>query len=673
MNKSRMVLSVIILLTATLIIAVAQPSDAGSGDMDSRSMFVADLGDDNVDIQVDDTELFFDGTPKVPELTITVNGVEAIEGIDYYIECYGNVAPTETAQLYIYGMGNLTGYKFCLFSIHKGVQDTPPPQPTVRSITFNSVELEPYTGSDFFGKVEYGYIVPEATEYVWHTTNTIYLPSGVTTADFSIRFTGDRYYDPIIGESVTVYLAPEPYEGYEVDYMAEQVSPVEGYEISLDGVGSWYSTGHHDVEPGDTVYVRSVGTEFDAEYGIATNKLLDRLEVEEPRIGYQEETIEFFFGLDQELVIVGKDNAEHVMQHSMNLSDRCFGWDGSSDVTFTYFVRPGDEFFGSDRMTFTIPSRPGVVEPYYEFRNTSDFALTSNEDVLLEYRLSADSNWTLDNYFSFPDEEPGTGHIIYTRVAATFYTFSGFESHWTFSTLSVPDAPEVEGAVSVTSDTVVLPSDSTWEYSSNNFDWTDDSSFEGLDPGYQYEFWIRVAETEDAVCSESTYVVVSTMLEDPEPGCGYSVDYREGRARANDGFQISVNNGDWVDPGTEVPVSPADIISVRAYQDGLTSVNTIDNILPSRPEAPMSLEVTGVTKYTGMGEGGSMTIYAVILTYVPNAEYSIDGEQWYSSRTVLVFTPGTYDFHVRIASTDSSFHGELIMGVCFGRERMDLG
>ena len=127
MNKSRMVLSVIILLTATLIIAVAQPSDAGSGDMDSRSMFVADLGDDNVDIQVDDTELFFDGTPKVPELTITVNGVEAIEGIDYYIECYGNVAPTETAQLYIYGMGNLTGYKFCLFSIHKGVQDTPPP------------------------------------------------------------------------------------------------------------------------------------------------------------------------------------------------------------------------------------------------------------------------------------------------------------------------------------------------------------------------------------------------------------------------------------------------------------------------------------------------------------------------------------------------------------------
>ena len=506
--------------------------------------------------------------------------------------------------------------------------------------------------------MEYGYIVPEATEYVWHTTNTIYLPSGVTTADFSIRFTGDRYYDPIIGESVTVYLAPEPYEGYEVDYMAEQVSPVESYEISLDGVGSWYSTGHHDVEPGDTVYVRSVGTEFDAEYGIATNKLLDRLEVEEPRIGYQEETIEFFFGLDQELVIVGKDNAEHVMQHSMNLSDRCFGWDGSSDVTFTYFVRPGDEFFGSDRMTFTIPSRPGVVEPYYEFRNTSDFALTSNEDVLLEYRLSADSNWTLDNYFSFPDEEPGTGHIIYTRVAATFYTFSGFESHWTFSTLSVPDAPEVEGAVSVTSDTVVLPSDSTWEYSSNNFDWTDDSSFEGLDPGYQYEFWIRVAETEDAVCSESTYVVVSTMLEDPEPGCGYSVDYREGRARANDGFQISVNNGDWVDPGTEVPVSPADIISVRAYQDGLTSVNTIDNILPSRPEAPMSLEVTGVTKYTGMGEDGSMTIYAVILTYVPNAEYSIDGEQWYSSRTVPVFTPGTYDFHVRIASTDSSFHGE---------------
>ena len=667
-NKSKTVLSIFALLAITLVMMVAQPSDAGDVNGDSRSVPVADLYDMNVSVQVDDTGLHYDGTPKVPELTISVDGVEAIEGIDYYIECFGNIAPTESAQLHIYGMGNLSGYVIKTFSIQKGVQDTPPPQPTVRSITFDSVELEPYAGSGFSGKVEYGYLAPGMTNPVWHITNTIYLPIDISNAEFFIRFTGDRYYDPIVSEGVTVYLAPENYEGYEVDYRAEQVSPLDGYEVSLDGVGSWYSSGHHNVDPGDTVYVRLAGTESGAEYGVAANRLLDRLDVYEPRIHYQEETIEFFFSTDQELVVVGKDNSEHVMQHSMMLSEGCFGWDGSSEVSLSYFVRPGDEFFGSEVMTFTIPARPGMVEPHYEFRNTTDFGLTTNEDVLLEYRLGVDSDWTLNNYFDFPEDEPGTSYDIYTRVAATFYTFSGQESHWTFSTMAVPDAPTVGDAISVTSDTVVLPDNLAWEYSSNNIDWTKDNVFEGLSPGCPYDFWIRVAETDDAVSSEPTMVSVTTMLADPEPGAGFAVDYESGTAQATDGFQISVNQGEWKGPFVEVKVSPLDTVSVRACIGELTSTNTTDNVLPPRPEAPESLEVLSVTKYTDIGEDVPMTFYAVILTYIPNAEYSVDGEQWFGGRTVPILEPGTYDFHVRIASTDSSFPGEslTIHGVLIG-------
>ena len=71
-NKSKTVLSIFALLAITLVMMVAQPSDAGDVNGDSRSVPVADLNDMNVSVQVDDTGLHYDGTPKVPELTLMV-------------------------------------------------------------------------------------------------------------------------------------------------------------------------------------------------------------------------------------------------------------------------------------------------------------------------------------------------------------------------------------------------------------------------------------------------------------------------------------------------------------------------------------------------------------------------------------------------------------------------
>ena len=604
-------------------------------------------------IEISDSSLIFDGTPKIPDVRITFNDIVLKEGSDYYLQCKRNVAPTEQAVLEIHGIGNFNGFVTHSFIIAMGVQESPP-VPNVLSIGGGYVTLEPFTGTDYVGTLGYGYRDPQTGEYSWFSDNEIPVVDGQQYT-FYLRFTGDRYYNEAIGEGLTVYSAPSYGVGYEVDYPGGCVRPVEGYEISLDANDSWISGGQLDIGPGQDVYVRVAGGDESAVKGVTSNRLNDPVVIDEPVISYQDEKIIF---PESRAVIVGSSGAPVHVSSEMSLDADCFGWDGTSDVVLEYYLVSDDENFESEHIWFTIPARPSEVVPVLVERTTNSLEfdpLGTGEQ--LEFSIN-ETYWSTNGLF--PGLESGKQYGINVRVMATFTNFAGLVAHYDYSTLSEQTVPAVdEETIEVTTDSVTFLDEPTWEYRLFESDWQPDNEFHDLMPGCEYVFYIRAAGTEDAAPSEAVEITVWTQLATPAFGEGFYVDYFSESIHVFEGYQIKIGDVDWTGPEDSMAVVPGDIVYVRAYDGHSPPSEAVGNQLSQRPAAPEAPYVVNISKFHMEENGESYDVFAILLSHVPNAEYSYtNGGSWQYDRLVPVLQSGEYTFSVRIAATEESFHGE---------------
>ena len=214
----------------------------------------------------------------------------------------------------------------------------------------------------------------------------------------------------------------------------------------------------------------------------------------------------------------------------------------------------------------------------------------------MEYRKSGESGYT-----------PGTGSDIngltdgdyLVRVRETATHNAGADSTFTVAAYvpgnEAPPAPTASIS-SFTWDSVTMSAVDGGEYSKDGGgNWQDSNIFTGLSAATDYNFAVRIKETDAAPASATSAIVAQyTAAETPATGEGYAINYSAEtisiasgyEVSANDDFGTTLTSGDSLIPGT--------IYYVRKAEDTATTPDTpasaaVGLTLPSRPAVPAAV------------------------------------------------------------------------------------
>ncbi len=144
-------------------------------------------------------------------------------------------------------------------------------------------------------------------------------------------------------------------------------------------------------------------------------------------------------------------------------------------------------------------------------------SVTLNTIAGAEYRIGSGAWQTSPEFTGL---SPNTAYTFYARMAETATQMASDASASTVLTTSKlpsPAAPSAPTMAGKTSTSITLASISGAEYRLGTGAWQSSPVFTGLQPGTEYTFTIRIAETETALASaESQALTVTTYLSDAE-------------------------------------------------------------------------------------------------------------------------------------------------------------
>ena len=125
--------------------------------------------------------------------------------------------------------------------------------------------------------------------------------------------------------------------------------------------------------------------------------------------------------------------------------------------------------------------------------------------------------------------------------ATDMTTMGGIDADCKLAVLPTPDAPEAPTAASVSENSITLNAIDGCEYSMDNYSWQDSPTFDNLEIGKGYTFYIRYKMTESSLSSQSSYSKIYTT--------GYS-DMYIGNGNYAEICPSSVTDGELVIPAT---------------------------------------------------------------------------------------------------------------------------
>ena len=277
----------------------------------------------------------------------------------------------------------------------------------------------------------------------------------------------------------------------------------------------------------------------------------------------------------------------------------------------------------------------------------TDVSVTYYVGEGVQCRLGNEGAWvTLEQNktnHTFNNLTPQTTYTIYARKPATESQFASAEATAQVTTkTSAAAAPDV-GAATVTDTTITLPYDATWEYSTDQQNWSGIHKFTGLTAATQYTYYVRVAETNTAEASEIATVTVWTAYAPPVAGEGYTIHFDTETLTVEADYEVNTTE-DFTGTGIPSGGSLADYtggtlyIRHKADEGGAPASAAVAITIPARPVAPT---VTGgVERIQGA---------------TTDMEYQTGGGAWtrFTQATVGRLDPGTYT--VRLAATDDAF------------------
>ena len=472
-----------------------------------------------------------------------------------------------------------------------------------------------------------------------------------------------------------------------IDNKAEGLIISEGYFYntrSEDYSGSW-TKGKSDVvvpvQPGSSIYIykAAVTSGDDAAFKSKVQTLTapERASTPTvPTIDYDNETLTGTkTGMEYGVVTSEQSSPDEWKDCTDNMTLENLGWTGS-EMTVQFRTAatdgPDGKYASNPTEALTIPARPAAPDAPTVTDKTAD-SITINTADGVQYRLGEDDQWQsgTDGSLTFDSLTAGTQYTIYARTPASNGQFASAEASIEVTTKSSAAAAPAVGTATVTDTTIALPHDATWEYSTDQQNWSSIHEFTGLTAATQYTYYVRVKETENAEASQVATVNIWTAYAAPAENEGYSIDYTAETLTVEDGYEVNTAvdfNGSKITNGSSLADYLGSTLYIRhkADENGAPASTAVSISVPARLAAP---DAKGVNETFENENDGKITGLTVGTAYEISSD---NGKTWndatLTGTEITGLAPGTY--LVRAKSTATSFAGAAAeVTIATGEER----
>ena len=538
------------------------------------------------------------------------------------------------------------------------------------TITFDDSALEMNTSSSFDGT----YIVNGASI-------SGYIPSPPQRyTTLSIRWKAADGIPASENGYVSIPARPET-PSQAINNATEQITISAGQEYKIGPAGAWTAVTTETnvtVAPGAAISIRAAATKSAFKSEEHTVTAPGRADAPAVTIDYENETLS---GTEESMeygvVLSGQSVPSQWMGCSDNMTLSSLGWTGSE---LSICLRPAATTgqggkYASNPVSLTIPARPETpAEPSVTDRTDESLTIAAVYGVQYACVRGADAGapgddgaWqtSANGSITFFGLAAGTAYTIYARIPAvttgdTPAFASGVSSTQVTTKTSAGAAPTVnQSDIKVTANSITLPYNEAWEYSTNGADWYSGEGknvITGLTPATEYTCYVRVAETDTAEASQTAVVTVYTAHAAPAAGEGYTIDYVAETITINNGYEV--NTAEGFDGAFVSSGSLADYMGQTLYirrKAGAGGAPASETVAVSlvRPGAPA---VQGVNETVqGRNDGR-------IIGLTPGTAYEISSDNGRSWADVILtgteitgLSPGAYQ--VRVKGSAVSFVG----------------
>lgn len=379
-------------------------------------------------------------------------------------------------------------------------------------------------------------------------------------------------------------------EGVELsnEYYYNTTSGEYSAEGWTQGTGSLVT-----VQPGSSIYIykAAVASGDDAAFKSQVQTLTAPTRADTPSVPTIDYKDEALSGTNTNMECRVGDTGEWVdCTADMNLAD--IGWTGNEMMVYFRTAATTASYASPASASLTIPARPDPpAAPKVTDRTDDSITITAIDGV--EYRLGDDGTWQAGTggIITFSDLTSGQTYTIYARNPAVTTggdpAFASAEASTQATTKNSAGAAPAVGDADVTDTAITLPYDPSWEYSTDETNWSDTYQFTGLNPATAYTYYVRVAENEDSEASEAAVVTVYTAHAAPQTGVGYTIDYVTETVAATGDYEVRLSEGDSWTAGP-INITPGGSFQARrtATEGGPPASAAMSNSVPARPVAP---------------------------------------------------------------------------------------
>jgi len=453
---------------------------------------------------------------------------------------------------------------------------------------------------------EYYISTSNSAPATWPTSGSDYFKAtGTDGHTFTGLTAGTQYYIyvraaetddamPSASVCVTQYTLPATpaISAVTINYAAETISFENTYEVSASADFSTAISSGGTITPGTTYYVRvksagGVPASEAASFTVAAKP--DAPSTAAYSYDYHDEQI--IFSGSYEVYTANDGSGSAVTSDSTAITP---------GGTLYIRVKATSSAPASGWTTITIPERPA----------TTGLSLTANrtdETITVAAITGAEYNkdggiWQSSNEFT--GLAPNSDYAINIRYAATASNFASLPlGSVTLTTKTAPGAaPGAPSFSAQTYDSITIVTTAGYQYAittSNTAPTTWEAAetsggtkiFSGLSAATQYYIWVRAAETDTAMPSNSGSKSVYTPAATPSAGEGYTIDFSAETISITSGYEVSAND----DFGTTLPngasVTPGATYYVRNAENTATIPTTpasaaVSFTVPSRPDTP---------------------------------------------------------------------------------------
>lgn len=492
-------------------------------------------------------------------------------------------------------------------------------------------------------------------EGVWQSSNVFNMLSPATSYSFYARYTEtDTSYAGESSEALTVVTldgqsdTPMPPAFAAITNNSVTLVAVDGYEYSKDGA-SWqsltqfsglsaateYSFFQRDASAPDVVSASaSCTTDKNSRGGSARS-------VQTDSVSFSSVTLVTVSGYEYRL-------GDGSWQDSPEFT----GLEAGTSYSFTQRRAETDSFYAgsvSDALIVTTSITVGssVSAPIAAEIGPDFIRLVAVYGC--EYRISG-GEW--QGAPEFAGLEANTSYTLEQRMKQSPKSTAGAPASAAFTTEKYErEAPQAPTLDSAHGDSITLVAADGYEYRIGDGVWQGEAVFGGLAPETEYSFFVRYAETDEYMASESSEAL-SVLTGIAAFGQAEAPQQKSRSARnitliAIDGLEYSIDGGEWQSSPSFSKLAPGTKYSFRARYaaDGKreageaseASVISTDKFAPSSPDAP---EISAITD-------SSVTLRSNI-----GYEYRIGDGEWQSSPSFTGLMEGVeYAFYQRTAES----------------------